>query len=82
MNVTYSSFLSISCLDGSSGSACGPYAIYIAPQTSVAAFISTLHTAMVVHMEDPLSEFHDVMARIRRLLWSLPLVALWHEFRL
>ena len=59
-----------------------PYAIHMAPQTSVAAHISTLHAAIVAHMQDPFSEFHDVMARTRRLLWSLPLVASWHEFRL
>jgi len=60
-----------------------PHNIHMAPQNSVAAHISTLHAAMVAHMEeDPLSEFHNVMARARRLLWSLPLAAPWHEFRL
>lgn len=59
------------------------YNIHMVPQTSVTAHISILHAAMVAHMqEDPFSEFHDVLARTRRLLWSLPLVAPWHEFRL
>ena len=37
---------------------------------------------MVAHMQDPLFEFHDVLAPTPRLLWTLPLTTPWHEFRL
>ena len=81
--MAYSLFWLFSCLYGSSRSTCEPYTIHTASQTSVATHISTLHAAMVAHIQvDPLSELHDITARARKLLWSLPLVAPWHQFRL
>ena len=41
-------------------------------RTSIAAYISQLHAAMLIHMQDPYSEFHSVLERTRTLLWSLP----------
>jgi len=58
-----------------------PYTIYMVSKTLIAAHISTLHTTLVTHMQDPLFEFHDVLARTCRLLWTLPLTAPWyHDF--
>ena len=50
-------------------------------RTSITSHISLLHASMVAHMQDPFSKFHDVIARTRRLLWSLPTVVPWVEFR-
>jgi len=52
-----------------------PYLIHMVPRTSVAVHISQLHLIMVAHMQDPQSEFHDVLIRAHRLLWSPPFVA-------
>jgi len=60
----------------------GPYAIHLIHETSIMAHISLLHIAMVAHMQVPFSEFHNVLARTHRLLWSLPLTTLRDEFRL
>jgi len=65
-----------------SGAPVDPHTIHMAPQTSVAAHISTLHAATAAHMQDPLSKLHDVMAHARRLLWSLTLVAPLHVFKI
>ena len=75
-----------SCLFIPFGSTChfiimNPYLIHMVPGTSVVAHISQLHAAMRDHMQNPQSEFHDVLERTRRLLWSLPVVAPWSEFR-
>ena len=59
-----------------------PYAINLVPGTSVATNISQLQATIVVNMQDPLSEFHDVLVRTNWLLWSLPFAALWYDFRL
>ena len=58
-----------------------PYLIHMAPGISIGAHISQLHAAMWVHMQNPQSEFHNVLERTRILLWSLPVVAPWIEFR-
>jgi len=58
-----------------------PYLIHMVPGTSVAAHISQLHATMRDHMQNPQSEFHNVLERTRTLLWSLPVVAPWTEFR-
>ena len=65
----------ISCLDGSSKSTCGPVHHSHGTSDSVEAHVSTLHAAIAAHMQDPFSEFYDVMACTRRLLWPLPLIA-------
>ena len=60
-----------------------PYNIHMALQTLVAAHISTLHAALAAHIqEDPFSEFQDVLVCAHRLLWSLPVILPWHEFKL
>ena len=64
------------------GAPANAYTMQMAPNTSMAIHITNLHAAMMAHAQDPFSEFHDVVARTRRLLESLPLVAPWHEFRL
>ena len=53
----------------------------MAPGTSVVAHISQLHAPMRDHMQNPQSEFDNVLERTRTLLWSLPVVAPWIEFR-
>ena len=59
-----------------------PHLIHMVPGTSVAAHICQLHAAMLIHMQDPYSEFHSVLERTRTLLWSLPFEFPWSEFRL
>ena len=49
--------------------------------TSVAAHISLRHASMVAYIQDSYSEFHSPMVCIRRLLWSLPTIAPWVDFR-
>jgi len=58
-----------------------PYAINIIPGTSVATHISLLHASIIAHMQDLFSEFHHVSNYARKLLWSLPTVPPWVEFR-
>ena len=58
------------------------YTMQMAPHTPMTVHITNLHAAMMAHTQDPFSEFHDVVARTRRLLGSLPLTAPWYEFRL
>ena len=58
------------------------YTMQMAHNTSMVVHITNLHEAMMAHVQDPFSEFHDVVARMLRFLGSLPLVAPWHEFRL
>ena len=45
------------------------------------AHIALLHMSMETHAQDPYSEFHSVAFRAQRLLWSLPPVGPWVEFR-
>ena len=45
------------------------------------AHIALLHISMEAHAQDPYSEFHSIAFRARRLLWSLPPVGPWVEFR-
>jgi len=51
-----------------------PYTVQKAPQTPMAAHITNLYAAMMAHVQDPFSEFHDMVTRTRRLLGSLPLL--------
>ena len=37
--------------------------------------------SMETHAQDPYSEFHSITVRAHRLLWSLPLVGPWVEFK-
>ena len=59
-----------------------PYAANMMPDKSVAAYISLLHASMIRHTQDPFSEFHNIKVRAFKLLWSLPTVDPWEEFRL
>ena len=59
-----------------------PYVVNMVPSTFVAACISLLHDSMIAHAHDPFSEFHSIMVRACRLLWSLPTVAPWVEYRI
>ena len=59
-----------------------PYAIHMISKTSTVVDVSQLHEEMVAHMQDPFLEFRNVLVCTHRLLWSLPFVAPWHEFRL
>ena len=54
----------------------------MALETSVAAHMSTQYGAMVAYMKDPFFEFPNALTSTCRLLWTLPLTAPWHEFRL
>ena len=45
------------------------------------AHIALLHMSMEVHAQDPYSEFNSITVRAQRLLWSLPPVGPWVEFR-
>ena len=45
------------------------------------AHIALLHISMEAHAQDPYSKFHSIAFRARRLLWSLPSVGPWVEFR-
>ena len=45
------------------------------------AYITLLQASIEAHAQDPYSEFHSIMVRAQRLLWSLPLVGPWVEFR-
>jgi len=59
-----------------------PYAINLIPAASMAAHIALLHASIEAHAHDIFSEFHSVTVRGHRLLWSLPTVHLWVDFRL
>jgi len=45
------------------------------------AHIALPHISIEAHAQDPYSEFHSITVRAQRLLWSLPLVGPWVEFR-
>jgi len=64
------------------GAPANAYTMQMAPHTPLAVHITNLHAAMMTHAQDTFSKFHNVVARTRRLLESLPLAAPWHEFRL
>ena len=57
------------------------YAVNIISGTSIAKHMSLLQAGRVEHIQDLLSEFYDVTTCAHRLLWSLPIVRLWVEFR-
>ena len=59
-----------------------PYAINLMLGASMASHIALLHASIEVHAQDPFSEFHSATVRGHRLLWSLPTVQLWVDFRL
>jgi len=59
-----------------------PYAVSLMPGASVAAHIALLHASIEAHAQDPFFEFHSITVRAHRLLWSLPTVHRWIEFRL
>ena len=59
-----------------------PYVVNLMPGASMAAHIALLHASIEVHTQDPFSEFHSAMVSGHRLLWSLPAVHPWVEFRL
>ena len=59
-----------------------PYAVNMIPGSSVAAHISLLHTSIIAHAQDPLSEFDNITVRACRLLWSLPTIDPYVKFRL
>ena len=58
-----------------------PYGVNLLPGGSMIAHIALLHMSMETHAQDPYSEFHSVAFRAQRLLWSLPPVGPWVEFR-
>ena len=59
-----------------------PYAVNMMHGTFVAAHIALLHASRIAHAQDPFFEFHNITVRAFRLLWSLPMVDPWIEFRL
>jgi len=59
-----------------------PYAVNLMLGASMAAHIALLHASIEVHAQDPFSEFHNAMVRRHRLLWFVPAVHPWVEFRL
>jgi len=58
-----------------------PYAINVMPGMSMAAHISLLQGSITAHVQDPFSEFHSITIHAHKLLWSLPTVDPWVEFR-
>ena len=58
-----------------------PCAINIMHGTSVVAHISLFRASIIAHTQDPFSEFRSITVRAFRLLWSLPMVDSWVEFR-
>ena len=58
------------------------YTVTMMSGTSVAAHISLFYASMVAHAQDPFSEFHSIILRVCRVLWSLCTVDMWVEFRL
>ena len=59
-----------------------PYGVNMMPGASMAAHISLLHASIGARAQDPFSEFHSVTIHGHKLLWSLPAVHPWVEFRL
>jgi len=59
-----------------------PYAINFMSSASVTAHIALLYASIEAHAEDPFSKFHSITVRAHRLLWSLPAVHPWMEFRI
>ena len=58
-----------------------PYGVNLLLGGSMIAHIALLHISMEAHAQDPYSEFHSITVRVQRLLWSLPPVGPWVEFR-
>ena len=59
-----------------------PYGVNMMPGASMATHIVLLHASIEVHAQDPFSEFYSITVRADKLLWSLPAVHPWVEFRL
>ena len=59
-----------------------PYGVNMMLGASIATHIALLHASIEAHAHDPFSEFHMITVRAHRLLWSLPTVHPWIEFRL
>ena len=59
-----------------------PYSVNMMPGASMAAHIAVLHASIEVHPQDPFSEFQSAVVHGHRLLWPLPAVHPWVEFRL
>jgi len=58
------------------------YVVNMMPSSFMAAHISLLHASMIAHAQDPFFEFHNIMVCACRLLWPLPTVDQWVEFKL
>jgi len=58
-----------------------PYGVNMLLGGSMIAYIVLLHASIKAHAQDPYSEFRSITVRAQRLLWSLPLVGPWVEFR-
>jgi len=57
------------------------YGVNLLSGGSIIAHIALLHMSTEAHAEDPYFEFHSITVRAHRLVWSLPLVCPWLEFR-
>ena len=60
----------------------GPVHDSYGPQDLVVAHISQSHVTILAHMQDPQSEFYDVLIPTHRILWYLQFVATLNEFQL
>ena len=58
------------------------YGVNMMMGASMAAHIALLHASIEAHAHYPFFEFHSITIRAHRLLWSLPTVHPWMEFRL
>ena len=59
-----------------------PYGVNMMSGASMVAHTVLLHASIEAHAQDPFSKFHSITVHAHRLLWSLPAVDLWVEFRL
>ena len=59
-----------------------PYGINMITGASMAANNVLLHASIEAHAQDPFPEFYSITFHAHRLLWSLPRVDMWVEFRL
>jgi len=58
------------------------YGVNMISSASMDAHIMLLHASIEAHAQDLFSEFHSITVCARRLLWPLPTVDPWVEFRL
>jgi len=58
------------------------YVVNMMSGASVVVHISLLHASIIAYARDPFSEFYTITVCVCRLLWSLPKIDAWVEFKL